>query len=323
MKHWLLSRIINRSREWDNVGENINKTDIAVTIDGGDYLVPANIMSLPLEDRENLIDRYSDKNLYGQLIRQYSRDIMDYSLMQRGDDLIIALSFMPPPMRDHTNSKVIKMSVLEEALDKYQWVGLMTHLTQHTNTQTDILQHSRLVVRDGTELKVLDGDEEYPQQTNVNVITYFIAQRIGNSNAYSLIVNGDMLSISQNIQVRSPERTMFSTNSRQSDVVEYFANPKIEAKKVVDHILVDKDTVTISMFERSGLKVNFNHVVNNMDFEVESSWSYSIDGNNIVLMKQPGVGYVRICFKCSDIMKPYITLQERDSLSLEYLLLGV
>lgn len=323
MKHWLFTRANDRPPDWEKVTDNINISNNTIVWDGDnkEYVVPVNRELFP-QQFAHLVKDWPT----GQILRQFDKDITGLAVMHDNGDYLITQSFLPASLRNPTNTRKINFDLLEEALENREWVALALPLATPDNVvQHTLLENSRYIARDeNCKLVYVDGNkEQLPEQTNTQVLTLFVAFRLGKSNGYVLVVNHDILCFHGNVTQMFQNRTFncgpfHSTNN----IIGFAFAPSFNSELIANSLIVEKDELLINIGKDAALMLRCSKCLQNIDFVVESSWEYEINGLTVKLKKKPGVGYVKILFDCKDYTKPYITAEHRK-VKLEYILLGV
>jgi hypothetical protein len=320
MKHWFFTRTTNRPLHWEGVTKAVNNTDQTfVDQYGSTLVVPANTQLLPPFLRAEVGDR-----LQGPIIRQFDKDITHLAFTQDGDDILITQSFLPPQLRTPDNTRMVDLSLMEEALEQHQWVSLSLILNKSNSiAEPTLLRDSQYFVRDkNNQLRSFEDDAIVEHNGQINVLTCFVAFRLGPTNGYVLMCNHNVLSGHTNVSMNNTQRTISSSNDQTSNIVKFAFEPKIDCEIVANTLVVDKDYLNIEVGHDSLIHYKADACLLNNQYVVKSSWDAEIKGDKITVKKQPGMGYIKITFECNDLTKPYITADDRK-ITLEYLLLGV
>lgn len=320
MKHWIFMRATNRPLHWEGVTKAVNNTEHTfVDQYGSTLVVPANTQLLPPFLRKNVGERFQ-----GPIIRQFDKDVTSLAFLQDGDNILITQSFLPPQLRNPDNTRTINIDLMEQALDQHEWVSLSLVLNKGNSvTEPTLLRDSQYLVRDqNNQLRSFETDTLLEDNDQINVLTCFVAFRLGKTNGYVLMCNHSILSGHTSVSMMNNQRTISSSNDQTSNIAKFAFDPKFDCEIVANTLVVEKDSLQIEVGHNSLIYYKADTCLLNNQFTVKSSWDAEINGNIITVKKQPGMGYIKITFDCNDLTKPYITADDRK-ITLEYLLLGV
>ena len=190
-------------------------------------------------------------------------------------------------------------------------------------TQPALLQQSRYIVRDDQyRLFYADTNELCTLASPVKSLLLFVAYKLGRTNCYVLVVNPNILCFNGGLGGVNEKRSVIAIASYPNIITKFAFMPSLNCKVINNTIIVNRGELELVLGEKSIVCVTTGNVPNNLDFNVECSWEYTVADNIIRVKRQAGVGYIKIMTPCVDMTKQYISAEDRK-ITLEYILLGV
>lgn len=277
-------------------------------------------LASPFSDLISTVNRQGQPLGFYQRIEPSMRIVRNRTLNNTDSPFAIARYHVDPWMKVQPSNyfRGINVSVIEQLMSKYDHVvyGRINHgTTVADHTSLDLAVY---VAKD-QDGNLINAQTEELIGPDVTIVSFYALVRIQNLPVYYLIVNSNLVSVTDGFNFHHPETdTSWILLSEDNSFRDSVLSPTVTGGTLVGNTIIRSTTghgVTLQLFS-TGILRNENIDLFNLKYTIKSSLECSSYGDCVLIADSGKPGYVKIKFDFNQ----YFADSTTDSQTLEYVI---